>query len=159
MARTRKVSTSKPAFRFGNQRKEGVHKTSIVFVRPMNYIFRSVVAASLAAILVLPVVGHAGAHSHLLNEDAALALLERTLKHDGVYTHRISLDCVTYGTEETTNAYFQFVLRENHNAKCGGDPETSPVVGRYRVYRPSGKITWLDRVEDNWRPYNPSQIK
>lgn len=70
--------------------------------------------------------------------------LERTLGHDGVYVHRIFLDCITYGTEETTNAYFQFVLRENHNAKCGGDPETSPVVDRYRVYRRSGKIEWLD---------------
>ena len=70
----------------------------------------------------------------------ALAVLERPLKHDGVYTHRIPLDCVTYGTEEATDAYFQFVLRENHNAKCGGEPETSPVVDRYRVYWRSGKI-------------------
>jgi len=69
------------------------------------------------------------------------------------------LDCVGYGTEETTDAYFQFVLRENHNAKCDGDPETIPVLDRYRVYRPSGKIEWLERIEDNWRPYNPSQIK
>jgi hypothetical protein len=43
------------------------------------------------------------------------------------------LDCVTYGTEEATDTYFQFVLRENHNAKCGGDPETSPVIDRYRI--------------------------
>ena len=83
-----------------------------------------------------------GPRSHVLDEDDALALLERTLKHDGVYAHRISLECVTYGTEETTDACFQFVLRENHNAKCGGDPETSPVVDRYRVYRRSGKIEW-----------------
>jgi hypothetical protein len=125
----------------------------------MNYILRSVAAAGLAAISVLPVVAHGAPCSHLLDEDAALAILERTLKHDGVYAHRISLDCVTYGTEETISAYFQFVLRENHNVKCGGDPETSPVLDRYRVYRRSGKIEWLDRVEDNWRPYNPSQIK
>jgi hypothetical protein len=125
----------------------------------MNYIFRFVAGAAVAIILLLPAFAHAGPHSHPLDEDAALALLERTLKHDGVYVHRISLDCVTYGTEETTNAYFQFVLRENHNAKCTGDPETSPVVDRYRVYRRSGKIEWLERVEDNWRQYNPAQIK
>lgn len=125
----------------------------------MNPISRFFALAVVAVILVLPVVTQAGSHSHLLDEDAALAILERTLKHDGVYTHRISLDCVTYGTEETTNAYFQFVLRENHNAKCGGDPETSPVVDRYRVYRRSGKIEWLERTEDNWRPYNPTQIR
>jgi hypothetical protein len=118
------------------------------------------ITVAFAAVLVgLPVVAGAGPRSRPLHEDAALALLERTLKRDGVYTHRISLDCVTYGTEETTNTYFQFVLRENHNAKCGGDPETSPVLDRYRVYRRSGKIEWLERVEDSWRAYNPSQIK
>ena len=81
-----------------------------------------------------------------------MALLDRTLKHDHVYENRISLDCVMYMTEETTDAYFQFVLRENHNAKCGGDPETSPAIDRYRVYRRSGKIEWLERIEDSWRP-------
>jgi hypothetical protein len=118
------------------------------------------IAAAFAAVLIdLPVVAQAGPRSHLLGEDGALALLERTLKHDGVYTHRISLNCITYGTEEITNVYFQFVLRENHNAKCGGDPETNPVVDRYRVYRRAGKIEWLERIDDNWRPYNPAEIR
>jgi hypothetical protein len=125
----------------------------------MNTITRFVAETVVAAILVLPVIAQAGPHSHPMDEDAALALLERTLKHDGVYAHRISLDCVTYGTEETTQAYFQFVLRENHDAKCGGDPETNPVVDRYRVYRRAGKIEWLERIEDHWRPYNPAEIR
>jgi hypothetical protein len=125
----------------------------------MNYVFRSVAATVVALIVLLSVVVEAGPHAYPLDEDGALTLLERTLKHDGIYTHRISLDCVSYGAEETTDAYFQFVLRENHSAKCGGDPETSPVIDRYRVYRQSGKIEWLERIEDNWRPYNPSQIK
>jgi hypothetical protein len=66
----------------------------------MNYISRFFAAPVLAVILVLTVVAQAGPHSHPRDEDGALALLERTLKHDGVYTHRISLDCVTCGTEE-----------------------------------------------------------
>ena len=116
----------------------------------MKYMFRFVGKAVVAVILVLSVVAQAGPDSHPLDEDGALALLERTLKHDGVYTHRISLACVTYGTEETADASFQFVLRENHNAKCDGDPETSPVIDRYRVYRQSDKIEWLGRIEDKW---------
>lgn len=123
----------------------------------MNHITRFAAGTVIAVFMV--VVAQAGPRSGVLDEDAALALLESTLKHDGVYAHRISLNCITYGTEETTGAYFQFVLRENHNAKCGGDPETSPVVDRYRVYRKSGKIEWLERVEDNWRPYNPVKIR
>jgi hypothetical protein len=125
----------------------------------MNDILRVVAAAVVAAVLVSPVVTQAAPRVQLLDESAALDLLERTLKHDGIYTHRISLDCVTYGTEEITGAYFQFVLRENHDAKCGGDAETNPVVDRYRVYRGSGKIEWLEKIEGNWQPYNPAQIK
>jgi hypothetical protein len=89
----------------------------------MKHISLFVAGAVVAVLLVSPVVAQPGPHSHPLDEDGALALLERTLKHGGVYTHRISLDCVTYGTEEASDAYFQFVLRENHNAKCGGDPK------------------------------------
>jgi hypothetical protein len=123
----------------------------------MHRIVRFVPQTIVAVIMV--VVAQAGPGSRVLDEDGTLALLESTLKYDGVYADRISLNCITYGTEETTSAYFQFVLRENHNAKCGGDPETSPVVDRYRVYRKSGKIEWLERVEDNWQPYNPAKIR
>jgi hypothetical protein len=125
----------------------------------MHHIARFVVQTFVAFVMVLPIFAQPGPQSHALDEDGALALLEQTLKDDGVYTHRISLNSITYGTEETTGAYFQFVVRENHNAKCGGDPETSPVVDRYRVYRKSGKIEWLERVEDNWQPYNPAKIR
>ena len=125
----------------------------------MDHNARFVAQTVVAFVMILPSFAQPSPRSHALDEDGALALLEQTLKHDGVYAHRISLNCVTYGTEETTGAYFQFVLRENHNAKCGGDPETSPVVDRYRVYRKSGKIEWLERVEDNWQPYNPAKIR
>ena len=125
----------------------------------MDHITRFVAQTVVAFVMVLPIFAQPVPRSHPLNEDAALNLLDRTLRHDKVYTHRISLECVTYETEEATEAYFQFVLRENHNAKCGGDPETSPVVDRYRVYRKSGKIEWLERVEDKWQPYNPAKIR
>ena len=120
--------------------------------------FRIVTAVVTALVLVSSVVLQA-ARSHPLDEDAALALLVRTLKHDRVYAKRISLDCVTYDTEETINAYFQFVLREKHDAKCGGDPETSPIVDRYRVYRRSGKIKWWEATDDTWQRYDPAKIR
>src|SRR5213593_4932191 len=118
-----------------------------------------IVTAVVTALVLVSSVASQAARSHPLDEDAALALLVRTLKHDRVYAKRISLDCISYVTEETTSAYFQFVLRENHNAKCGGDTETSPVVDRYRVYRRSGKNEWLERIEDKWRPYDPAKIR
>src|SRR5213592_5026104 len=120
--------------------------------------FRIVTAVVTALVLVSSVASQA-ARSQPLDEDAALALLVRTLKHDRVFAKRISLDCVSYGTEETTNAYFEFVLREIHNAKCGGDPETSHVLDRYRVYRRSGKIERYQPIDDSWHRYEPAKIK
>ena len=120
---------------------------------------RRVMATVIAIVLLAPMIVQAGPASHRLSEDAALSLLLRTLKHDRVYAHRISLDCISFVTEEKTDTYFQFVLRENHTAPCGGDPETSPVVDRYRIYRASGKIEWLEPAENNWQRYNPERIK
>jgi hypothetical protein len=123
----------------------------------MKIEFRLISAAVIAAILISPIVARAGSRSHPLSEDAASDLLDRTLKRDRVYEKRISLGCFTYDTEETTNAYFQFALREKHDAKCGGDPETSPVVARYRVYRRSGKIERWKASDDTWHRYNPAE--
>ena len=94
-----------------------------------------------------------------LTEDAALNILLHKLEHDHVYTKRISLDCVTFDTEETTRTYFQVALREKHDKKCGGDPDTSPVIDRYRVNRASGKLDWYDAASDNWQPYDHAKIK
>jgi hypothetical protein len=125
----------------------------------MSLISRFVAAVIAAVLMGLPAIVEAGPRSHPLNEDAALDLLERTLKRDHVYTHRISWDCISYGTEETTDAYFDFVLREIHNAKCGGAPEWMPVIDRYRVYRRSGKIQWWEPIEGDWRLYDPTKIR
>jgi len=125
----------------------------------MKIEFRLITAAVMAAILISPIVIRAGSRSHPLSEDAALGLLDRTLKRDRVYdgVHRISLDCVFYLTEEMTDAYFEFVLREKHDTKCGGAPETSPVVDRYRVYRRSDKIERWKAIDDTWHRYNPAK--
>jgi hypothetical protein len=120
---------------------------------------RSLIAVAMAFTVLFSAINELAARARPLDEDAALDLLVRTLKHDKVYARRISLDCVSYGTEETTAAYFQFVLRENHTAPCAGDPETSPVVDRYRVHRASGKIEWLQAIEDAWKPYDPAKIR
>ena len=128
-------------------------------VRPRNHLFRPVVAVIVAVSLLSSIVAQAGLQRHRLNEDAALELLLRTLKRDRVYEKRISLDCISYGTEETTNAYFEFVLREIHNTKCGGDPETNPAIDRYRVYRRSSKIQHWEAAGDKWQPYSPRETK
>src|ERR1700732_1095757 len=110
----------------------------------MNTPSRRLITVIITLVVVSLAAVNAGPKTHSLTEDAALNLLLRTLKHDQVYAKRISLDCVTFDTEEKTDAYFQFALRENHTTKCGGDPDIAPVIDRYRVYRASGKIDWLN---------------
>ena len=114
------------------------------------------ITAVIAVVLISAAVSET-ARSGPLEEDGALASLQRTLKRDQIYEKRISLDCIAYGTEETTNAYFEFVLREIHNTKCGGDPETSPAIDRYRVYCRSGKIEQWEAAEDKWHAYKGAQ--
>src|SRR6266481_2671324 len=91
--------------------------------------FRIVTAVVTALVLVSSVASQA-ARSHPLDEDAALALLVRTLKHDRVYAKRISLDCITYDTEETTDAYFQFALREKHDPKLSKEKSVTRLLTR-----------------------------
>ena len=119
----------------------------------MSTISRQLVAIVVTIAMLSSAAVQAGPKKHSLNEDAALNLLLRTLERDHVYEKRISLNCVTFGTEEKTDAYFQFVLRENHTEKCGGDPDVSPVVDRYRVYRAPEKIECYDAANDSWKPY------
>jgi|SRR5262245_1416167 len=125
----------------------------------MKIEFRLVTAAVAATIVISTTIAQGGSRSHPLDEGAAVGLLARTLKHDHVYAKRISLGCITYDTEETTNAYSQFALREKHDAKCGGDPEISPVVARYRVYRRSGKIKKWEAASDTWHAYKGAKTK
>jgi hypothetical protein len=125
----------------------------------MNTPSRRLITVIITLVVISLATVNAGPKTHSLNEQAALNLLLRTLKHDQVYAKRISLDCVTFDTEEKRDAYFQFALRENHTAKCGGDPDTAPVIDRYRVSRASRKIEWLNAVEDNWQRYDPARIK
>jgi hypothetical protein len=121
----------------------------------MNSTLPSLIAAKVTIVITLALMMGQSAHAkQTLTEDAALNFLLRTLERDHVYEKRISLDCVAFDTEEKSGAYFQFALRENHTAKCGGDPDVSPVVDRYRVYRASRKIERLNMVDDKWQPYD-----
>lgn len=126
----------------------------------MNKISRRLLASVVAITLFSPQIVRAGSKSkEPLTEDAAVNILLSTLKHDNVYAKRISLDCITFDTEETTRIYVEIAVRENHTTKCGGDPETSPVIDRYRVNRASGKIELYEAAADRWHDYSAPKIK
>ena len=64
-----------------------------------------------------------------------------------------NLSCLLFLTEERAKNYFDFAIREKHGDGCPGDPNTAPIVDRFRVNRVTKNIQWYDPVEDELRPY------
>lgn len=83
--------------------------------------------------------------------DRAVAMLRDRIVKDRPFS--VSPSCVTYVAEETTAAHVTIAVRERHDARCGGDPGTAPVIDRFRVEEASGRILVLDVVEDEWIAY------
>lgn len=60
---------------------------------------------------------------------------------------------LSFFTEERTKEYFAFEIHEKHGGKCPGDPNTAPIVDRFRVNRSTKIIQWYDPAEDEFVPY------
>lgn len=52
--------------------------------------------------------------------------------------------CLRFLGEGESQAEFDVLIREQHSSACGGDPETSPVVDRFRVLRNTKTMLWLN---------------
>lgn len=89
-----------------------------------------------------------------LNEKQALDFLVAKIQQDKLYDSWTNLSCLQFFTEEKTKEYFDFAIHEKHEGKCLGDPNTWPVVDRFRVHRLNKKIQWYEPVEGELLPYN-----
>jgi hypothetical protein len=102
---------------------------------------------------IFPVNCDAGTNSRL-TERQALDVLVSRIKMDKVYdSWAPNLSCLLFLTEEKANNYFDFAIREKHGDGCPGDPNTVPIVDRFRVNRVTKSIQWYDPAEDELRPY------
>jgi hypothetical protein len=88
-----------------------------------------------------------------LTEQQALDILVAQIQKDKLYDSWTTLACLIFSTEEKTKNHFDFVIREKHGGQCPGDPNTSPIVDRFRVDRMSKKIQWYERLEGKFVPY------
>ena len=83
----------------------------------------------------------------------ALNILTAQIRKDKLYdSWAPNLLCLLFFTEEETENYFDFGIREKHGGLCAGDPNTSPIVDRFRVYRLTKKIKWY-APEGEFLPY------
>ena len=52
---------------------------------------------------------------------------------DKLYDKWTNLDCLSFLIEQANDRTFDIAIREKHGGPCPGDPNTSPVVDRFRV--------------------------
>jgi len=91
---------------------------------------------------------------NLLDEENALKALVSQIQKDKLYDSWTNLACLTFITEENTKRHFDFAIHEKHSGKCPGDPNTAPVVDRFRVNRLTHKIEWFEPTEGGLKPYS-----
>lgn len=89
-----------------------------------------------------------------LTEQEALNTLITQIQKDKIYESWTNLSCLHFLPEKKTKEYFDFAIREKHGGKCPGDPNTSPIVDRFRVNRFTKKIQWYEPTEGEFQPYS-----
>ena len=94
-----------------------------------------------------------------LTEQQALDTFVEQIKKDKLYDKRFTFSCLLIITEETTENYFDFAVHEKHGGECQGDPNTSPILDRFRINRITKEIQWYDVVEDGFAPYSAMLLK
>lgn len=71
------------------------------------------------------------------NESAALEKVIQSIeKHKLTSLHR---ECLLFISDDKGD-YYEIEVRENHNEKCGGDPQTAPRLFKYEVNKYSAEM-------------------
>ena len=88
-----------------------------------------------------------------LTEQQALDVVMAKVQKDKLYDSWTTASCLHFLVEEKTKVYVDIAIREKHEGKCEGDPDTSPIVDRFRVHRMTKRIQWYEPVEGEFHPY------
>ena len=105
-------------------------------------------------LLLLILFSHSNAFAeNELTEEQALGIMVAQIQKDKLYDSWTTISCLSFYTEKKTKDYLDFVIHEKHGEKCPGDPNTSPIVDRFRVNRFTKKIQWYEPTEGEWHPY------
>lgn len=89
-----------------------------------------------------------------LSENQARDILIQTVDRDALYKRWTKLECLHFRTEKETADHFDFGIFEKHDGSCPGDPETGPIVDRFRVMRVTRKLLWYEYVEGKYVAYD-----
>jgi hypothetical protein len=87
-------------------------------------------------------------------EAKAIAVLDDRLHREALYGGMVARGCATHlASPAKQTGWVDVALHEEHNAQCGGDPQTFPVLDRFRVQVATGLILWYDSASDEYQPF------
>ena len=117
---------------------------------PVRLLIRAMGSCVLVSLLALGARGLA-AQQTSTPFDRATEVLRNRFAKDLPFSIRTS--CLSYVEEAATSRRVTVAVREKHDATCGGDPDVSPIIDRFRVTLATGHIEFYDALEDEWRDY------
>jgi hypothetical protein len=95
--------------------------------------------------------------SKAATENQAIDILRAVIKQSGSTLTSLPASCLNYAIEGKKKNIVSVALRENHTAKCGGDPATSPVVQRFKVDIKTKQIFIYDVIENSYKKFDPTK--
>lgn len=72
------------------------------------------------------------------NVDQAIDLVIKSVKKNKLTT--LPMECLFFMESSSNDIYYEIDVREKHDQKCGGDPETAPRLMSYEVDKKTGKM-------------------
>lgn len=83
------------------------------------------------------------------NIDQAVSMVIKSVEKN--HLTPLKLECLIFMESGETPQVYMVDVRENHNEKCGGDPETAPRLMSYEINKQTGKmctdsVRWAERL-------------
>jgi len=94
-----------------------------------------------------------------LSEQQALAIVIEKVKDDALYSAWTKMECLGFETEKVSAGAIDIAVREIHKDNCPGDPDTAPIVDRFRILRSSRTLLWYNVIEDDFVDYDAKNIR
>ncbi len=92
-------------------------------------------------------------YAKITSEADAVNVLMQRINKSQVYAPWLKPGCSAVFTETKTAKFYEFAIHENHTENCKGDPNTSPVIDRFRVSRINNTVLWYDVMNDKYLPF------
>ena len=89
-------------------------------------------------------------------DDKAIQLVADRLHRFGAKLTAVAPDCMAYQVDKSSSTKVTVLVREAHNKRCGGDPNTAPTLATFHVTVKSGRVEIFDVIEDSFSDFDAS---